>query len=947
MTAAAPRLPASPSEDPDTPLREETRLLGRLLGEVLRASIGEDGYQRIETIRARAVQQRRDSVLRGAEQGDARGGGELAAMLDGLGTEDVLHVVRAFSYYSLLANVAEDRHQNRQDRAARASDAPPHGSLAHAFAQLRREGVDAQRLLGWMGEALVAPVFTAHPTEVQRKSILDIQRAIASLLAARERADAQDAAAIDADLTHQIHALWRTAMLRLNRLRVVDEIENGLSFYRYILLDGLPRLYGMAARELARSHGLADVPELPAFLRMGSWIGGDRDGNPFVTAESLAIAFQRQASCVLQHYLEGVHQLGAELALSTRLVAVSPALLELAASAGDPSVFRSDEPYRQALIGIYARLAATAEALSGYRPERRPEVERPAYAGPEEFAAELAVIAASLHDNNCGVLAEGRLAELQRAVAVFGFHLASLDLRQNSDVHQAVVAELLAVAGICPDYLALDEAARVALLAEELSHARPVVSPWVEYSELTRGELAVVREAARIHARFGAVAVPRYVISKGESTSDLLEVALLLKESGLLRPGADGAPPGATTGGAPWVAMDIVPLFESIADLRAAADVMRASFALPAYRALVAARGDAQEIMLGYSDSNKDGGYLTSNWELNRASRALGVLHHEQGIRLRLFHGRGGSVGRGGGPSFEAVLAQPPGTMDVGLRVTEQGEVIAAKFTDPAQARRNLEALVAASALSALAAAREPDEVAGPWSAAMEKLSAHAYAHYRHVVYDTPCFADYFRASTPLSEIAQLNIGSRPASRKPSNRIEDLRAIPWVFSWSQCRVALPGWFGFGTAVERWMAQDADSEEAGLAMLRDMLRRWPFFRAILSNMDMVLAKTDLAIAARYAELVPDAALRLRVFGEIEAEYGRSVRWLRAITGTDGFLQDNPALARAIRNRFPYLDPLNHLQVELLRRYRAGTVDERTKRGIHLTINGLSAGLRNSG
>ena len=460
----------------------------------------------------------------------------------------------------------------------------------------------------------------------------------------------------------------------------------------------------------------------------------------------------------------------------------------------------------------------------------------------------------------------------------------------------------------------------------ELAGPRPLRSPHLQYSPLVENELGILAAAAEGRRRFGMRAVPRYVISHCDSVSDLLEVGLLLRETGLLKPGA-----------AVPLELDIIPLFESIGDLERCGEIMAQAFELPLYRAWVAGRGDEQEVMLGYSDSNKDGGYLTSNWSLYKAAEALLEVCQPRGVRLRLFHGRGGTIGRGGGPSYEAVLAQPPGTVNGALRLTEQGEVIASKYADPDSGRRNLEALAAAT-LEASLAKRPPQERSARHVAVMEQLSRAAFEAYRALV-KAPGFVDYFRASTPIAEIADLNIGSRPASRKSSQSIEDLRAIPWVFSWSQCRLMLPGWYGFGAAVENW---NGNIEE-----LREMHRGWPFFRSVLSNMDMVLAKTDLAIASRYAELVPDPALRRAVFGRIEAEWHRARRWLAAITERTELLADNPTLARSIRNRFPYLDPLNHLQVELLRRHRADGGDERLLRAIHLTINGVAAGLRNSG
>ncbi len=730
-------------------------------------------------------------------------------------------------------------------------------------------------------------------------------------------------------LYRQVLALWQTAMLRRARLQVKDEIDNGIAYYRYTFLDEIPRLY--AELEDGVRGGGDGAVDIPAFFVMGSWIGGDRDGNPFVVAETLQYASRAQASVAFAHHLEEVHQLGAELSLSARLVQPTAELFALAAAAHDSNPHRGDEPYRQALIGIYARLAAAAEALCGYVPPRPPHAVLPPYATPAELGADLDTIARSLRAHGSQHLADGRLRRLACAVRVFGFHLATLDLRQNSEVHEAVVAELLARAGVHRDYGALAERERVALLVADLANPRLLDTPHIARSALLESELAILRGAADIHHRFGPEALPNYVISKCQSVSDLLEVAILLKEVGLLTPSR--------------LMVNIVPLFETIADLKGCAAVMQAAFRLPCYQRWLASRGRWQEVMLGYSDSNKDGGFVTANWALYRAELELVAAFHTFDIKLRLFHGRGGTVGRGGGPSYEAVLAQPAGSVNGAIRITEQGEIIASKYSDSERGRRNLETLVAATMEASLLPGGEAADA--DFHAAMDELAALALTAYRSLVFDTPEFEPFFRASTPIAEIAELNLGSRPASRKPSQKIEDLRAIPWVFSWSQCRLALPGWYGFGSAVETWLDASPPARASRLARLRDMHARWPFFRSMLSNMSMVLAKTDLTIASRYADLVPDAAVRAAIFPRLVAEHERTVRWLLAVTGQQTLLADNPTLERSIRNRFPYLDPLNHLQVELLRRHRAGQNDEQTRHAIHLTINGLAAGLRNSG
>jgi phosphoenolpyruvate carboxylase len=899
----------SPVDDKENLLREDRRLLGRLLGEVIRDQAGAEALERIERIRQAAVTFRKENTSQA----------ELDRLLNALDLDQTMDVVRAFSFFSHLLNIAEDEQQHRRRRAHAHAGSPRRpGSFSHALDEVR--GVGLEKLMAWFSRARVSPVLTAHPTEVQRQSILECEREIARLLAQPQSGERDEA------IHAEVLRLWLTSMLRLTRLQVADEVTNGVNFFRLTFLQELPRLYAEFEQALKERFALERAPRLPPFLTVGSWIGGDRDGNPNVTAAVLRTAQMLHARLLFSHYLEETNLLGRELGLSARLSTVPAQVHALAERSGDPSPHRQDEPYRRAITGIYARLAATSEGLAG-EPASPPPIRKAApYEAPEEFAGELKTISNALRKQGAGLLARrGRLRALERKASLFGFHLAPLDLRQSSDVHEAAVDELLARAGIA-GYRDLNEKARVALLTKELAGPRPLRSPHLQYSPRVENELGILAAAAEGRRRYGMRAVPHYVISHCDSVSDLLEVGLLLREAGLVKPGA-----------AVPLELDIIPLFESIGDLERCGKIMAEALELPLYRGWVAGRGDEQEVMLGYSDSNKDGGYVTSNWSLYKAASALLAVCKPRGVRLRLFHGRGGTIGRGGGPSYEAVLAQPPGTVDGALRLTEQGEVIASKYADPESGRRNLETLAAATLEASLE--RRPQGEHHPRHAAiMEELSRAAFEAYRALV-KAPGFVDYFRASTPIAEIADLNIGSRPASRKSSQSIEDLRAIPWVFSWSQCRLMLPGWYGFGAAVESW--------KGNIEELRDMHRGWPFFRSVLSNMDMVLAKTDLAIASRYAELVPDAKLRTEVFGRIEAEWHRTRRSLAAITGQAELLAENPTLARSIRNRFPYLDPLNHLQVELLRRHRADGGDERLLRAIHLTINGVAAGLRNSG
>ena len=914
-------------DDKDLPLREDIRLLGRLLGDTLQEQEGRDRFDLVESIRQTAVRFHRERDA-GAKQA-------LEAILKALDHDTAISVVRAFSFFSQLANLAEDLHHNRRRRAHDGAGSPPRkGTVALALARLRAAGVSDDRLIGFLPRALISPVLTAHPTEVQRKSILDCQIEVARLLAERDHGALTPAKMRENEevLRRVILTLWQTRILRNTRLEVRDEIENGLAYYRYTFLREVPLLYADLEDRIAAHLG-DERFHLPPLLRLGNWIGGDRDGNPYVTHDVTLHAVRRQSTIAFDFYLAEVHALGAELSMARRLVNVSAELDRLAAASPDRSEHRRDEPYRRALIGVYSRLAATARELDQHVAERRPAAEAPPYAGSGGFVSDLDVIAESLIENGGARIARGRLRNLRRAAEVFGFHLCPLDLRQHSGAHESVVAELFARSNGVDSYAALPEERKIELLLHEIATPRPLRSPHLSYTEESAKELATFDAAARIHQRYGPRALPNYIISKTDGVSDLLEVALLLKESGLLAPGAE-----------PRLAINIIPLFETIADLRSCAAIMDHLFAVPDYRQLLASRGDVQEVMLGYSDSNKDGGFLTANWELYKAEVELVRVFKRHDVELRLFHGRGGTVGRGGGPSYEAILAQPPGSVNGQIRITEQGEVIASKYADPEIGRRNLETLVAATLEATLLNGEDAQRDTASYHEMMEQLSRDALAAYRDLVYETPDFIQFFRQATPIAEIAQLRIGSRPPSRKKSWTIDDLRAIPWVFSWSLTRIMLPGWYGFGTAVEKLIGRDGGR---AIARLREMHANWPFLQALLSNMDMLLSKGDLGIGSRYAELVDDERLRNHIFARIQREWALTVKHLLAITGQRELLESNPSLARSFRNRSPYIDPLNHLQVTLLRRLRAGEDDDVIRRAIMLTINGIAAGLRNSG
>jgi phosphoenolpyruvate carboxylase len=880
----------------------DVRFLGQLLGRVIRTYGGDALLDRIESIRAASVDRYRGIA-------NPRG---LAAGWECLSLDETVSFVRSFMLFSMLANLAEDR-----QGAAAEKDS----TLASALNFLGAQGISLSQAAALLDHARITPVLTAHPTEVMRKSMLDHRNRIAALMRLRDlgQKETVDGEVIDEAIAAQIALLWQTRALRRERLYVADEVDTALTYLRDIFLPVIPALYARWERLLGARP--------TSFLRLGSWIGGDRDGNPRVTADSLRLALGRASQALLVFYLEHLNAVGAELSLSSEVAEVSEALHDLAQRSGDQNAARADEPYRRAITGMYARLAATYQILNGRAPPRPATVEAPAYPDALSLRADLAVLEDSLTRASKLSVNGGALARLNRAVETFGFHLATLDLRQNSDVHARVVAELLKVAGVSADYQSLAEDERVALLRRELASARLLASPYASYSAETLSELGIVRAAADAHRRYGAECIRFYIISKCESVSDLLEVNILLKEAGLYQgEGAAGA----------RAAIMAVPLFETIGDLEKSAQVMQAWLEIPQTAAVTQAHG-FQEVMVGYSDSNKDGGYLTSVWSLHQATRALAAVFEKSAVAMQIFHGRGGAVGRGGGSSFAAIRAQPHGTVRGRIRITEQGEIIAAKYGTCESAATNLEAITAATLLASLENASLSGDSGRRFAAAMEKLSKEAFRAYRALVYETPGFAAFFRQMTPLTEISELKIGSRPASRSNSQRIEDLRAIPWVFSWAQARVMLPGWYGVGQALR--------SADTGL--LREMLDAWPFFRATVDNLEMVLSKSDMGIAARYLTLVEDRALGDAMFGRIRDMWMATQESLLNMTGQARLLEKHPVLDASIRLRLPYIEPLNMLQVELLKRHRAGESDPRIREGIQLSINAIATALRNSG
>jgi len=763
------------SNHKDEPLKEDIRFLGRLLGDTVREQQGQEIFDLVETIRRKSVTWLRD--------GDTTAKSELEALLERLSPSQAVEVVRAFSYFSHLANMAEDQHHIRRTRFHEISGSEPrNGSMKKALERAAKEGISSDTLVRFFDDANLRAVLTAHPTEVRRQSTMSREIAMTDLLSRRDHEGwtPEEETDIHDKLKRAVLILWQTNLLRQTKLDVLDEVSNGMAYYDHTFFKELPKLYTQI-EALLGEMGEGVEPEIKSFFKLGAWIGGDRDGNPFVNADVMAEAMRRQSAKAIEFYLDQLHKLGGELSLSARIVVASDELLALAKASEDISSHRDTEPYRRAIAGMYSRLAATLKEMNNTTSARRPIAEAKAYSTSAELIADLDVIRDSLLQNGSELLTRGRLRHLRRAVDCFGFYLASLDMRQNSDVHERVIGELYE--GVEPEtnYGELEEEARITLLSQELSFGRPLLRQDIKYSEECGKELAIFKMAGELKARYGDGAIRNSIISNTQSASDLLELAVIMKQTGLV------SPEGKTT-------MHLIPLFETIADLRACPEIMDRLLSIPQYSVLVDAMGGVQEIMLGYSDSNKDGGYITSGWELYKAEIKLIELFKRHGVKLRLFHGRGGTVGRGGGPSYEAILAQPNGAVNGHLRLTEQGEIISSKYTNPELGRRNLEILAAATLEASLLqqARPEPDP---QFLSVMDEISRTAFESYRGLIYETPNFVDYFWSATVINEIASLNIGSRPASRKKTRAVENLRAIPWVFSWSQCRLMVPGWYG--------------------------------------------------------------------------------------------------------------------------------------------------------
>jgi len=908
-------------------LSEAISLLGNLLGETIVEQEGVHVFELEEDVRALA------KAWRAGEAGaEARLLQRTQTLVQNL--PQTVAVLKAFTRYFQLLNLAEEQQRVRvlAARAHRAQhrDEPLGETVADAVQQLRALGqssADVQRVLDRLS---IVPVFTAHPTEAKRRSVLVHLKAIAETLVKLHASEVfpADQERARRALREHIVALWQTDETRDQQPSVLHEVGHGLYFFEAVLFDVVPAVYLALEDALQRTYP-GHAFKVPPFLRYGSWIGGDRDGNPFVTLEVTEQTLRLHKKSILQLYDRELAALHDDLSMAHTRVGFSQALLDSVASdvaALDTAEVRTVveryrlEPYRQKLATVRLRLSATLAANE--QPLEAPLSPFPAYAGHEELLGDLELIQTSLEQHKGHVLAQGRLRRLARQVQVFGFHLATLDLRQHAAVHARAVAEVWARYGL-ERYLELPEAEKVKRLADEISSPRPLVAQ-LDFSPETNATLALFRLVQRARLRNGQRSVCSYIISMTQQVSDVLEVLLLAKDAGLLGQ------------------LDVVPLFETIDDLRAAPQVMSALFDTPIYRRHLGERQDEQQIMIGYSDSNKDGGYLRANWELYQAQRSLLDTCDRHGVRLTLFHGRGGSIGRGGGPANRAILAQPAGSVRGRIKLTEQGEVISSRYANPHIAQRHLEQLVHAVLSSSEGASQAHERRA--WSEALDSLGLEAFRVYRELV-EHPAFVAYFGHTTPIEHIGKLNIGSRPAKRKPTQGLEDLRAIPWVFSWMQARVNLPGWYGLGSALERW---ERAPRNGGRAALQQMYEGWAFFRTVIDNAQLGLLHADMAIAGLYARLCEDKSGAL--FERLREEHERTKTMILAITGFEALLDNEPWLQRSIRLRNPYVDPLNFVQVALLRRLKR-EADPKVKEQLHdavlLSVNGIAAGLQGTG
>ncbi|GGE02250.1 phosphoenolpyruvate carboxylase [Paenibacillus nasutitermitis] len=916
-------------------LRRDVRFLGNILGDVLVHQGGHELLEIVEKIREMSKALRAEFL---PELFD-----EFKQVIDALNPEIRHQVIRAFAIYFQLVNIAEQNHRIRRKRdyERSAGETVQPGSIESAVQVLREQGIAVDEVKEMIEGISLELVMTAHPTEATRRAVLDIHQRIANevmeldnpTLTYREREKLRE------KLLNEVLTLWQTDELRDRKPTVIDEVRNGMYYFDETLFEVLPSVYEELERCLDKYYP-QERWHVPAYLRFGSWIGGDRDGNPSVTANVTWETLTLQRELVLEKYDELLRELMGQLSFSTNIVTVSAELVESIKKDRQHLELRAvelwrneNEPYKIKLCYMLEKLVNTHNDALKHSQLR--------YNSPEELKEDLLVIDRSLRHHFADYVADTHIRKLIRQVELFGFHLAALDVRQHSQEHENAMSEVLSNMNIVENYGALNEEEKIDLLHRLLKDPRPLTSPHFEYSEGTQECLDVYRTIYRAQQEFGVNCIGSYLISMTQGASDMLEVMVFAKEVGLFRQENDGKV---------RCTLQAVPLFETIDDLHEAPDIMEKLFALPVYRQAVEARGNLHEIMLGYSDSNKDGGAVTANWELRVALNAITSAAKKFDVKLKFFHGRGGALGRGGMPLNRSILAQPPHTVGGGIKITEQGEVLSSRYSMKGIAYRSLEqatwALVTAARL-----ARYPEQEAADvaeWDEISKGISETALRKYQDLIFRDPDFLTFFKESTPLPEIGELNIGSRPSKRKNSDRFEDLRAIPWVFAWTQSRYLLPAWYAAGTALQDYVQGDKDRLET----LRAMYDQFPFFTSLIDNLQMALAKADLQIAAEYAEMISESTIRERIFTQIKEEYERTSSLILQITGQAEILDNVPVIQESIRLRNPYVDPLSYMQVQLLlelreSRARGEEDDPELLREVLLTINGIAAGLRNTG
>lgn len=915
-------------------LRYWVRTLGNLLGETIVEQEGNETFELEEELRALAKSWR---------AGDEEAHDKITHLVSQL-VEDpprALAMLKAFSTYFQLVNLAEENqrvHILRQRAVVAAEQGiPVTETIAHAVRRLQAEGTSADEMRELLRELLIIPVFTAHPTEAKRRTVLFKLKKMAEILRELDRTDLLPRERTEQEelLRENIVLLWQSDEMRDRPPTVMDEVRHGLYFFETTLFPLLPQIYQEMEKALADSYPGEDF-DVPIFLRYGSWVGGDRDGNPYVNVTITEEALRTHKDVVLEMYKREVEALYNHLTSGISRSSFSMGFMEsvqrdltLVPSSEREVLDRfAQEPYRQKLIMMFRRLEATRVENQQSWQERK--LNPRAYRTVDDFLADLHLIRDSLIENRGERMARGQVSTLIRQVEVFGFHLATLDIRQHSGRHRSAMAEVLARYGVAANYDKMSEAERVALLSREIMNPRPLTAR-LDFSDETNETVGLFRLIRQAREVIGDACIKTYIISMTTEVSNMLEVLLFARDAGLMGQ------------------LDVVPLFETIEDLRAAPQIMSKLFQNSAYHEHLVRQDNRQQIMIGYSDSNKDGGYLIANWMLFEAQRGLAKVCDQYNAKLLLFHGRGGTVGRGGGPANRAILAQPPESVRGRIKLTEQGEVISGRYSNADIAHRHLEQLISAVMLTS--GQRPRFEQEAEWAKVMGQLAEDALHKYRKLI-ENPPFLKYFHETTPLDHISQLNIGSRPTRRKSASpAIEDLRAIPWVFSWTQSRVNLPSWYGLGTALTDWVAagEDEDAHAARLVQLTEMYQNWPFFRTVLDNVQMGLLKGDMAIASLYAELT-DEATRTEVFTDLLAEYDRTKQMVLAVTGSVELMENESWLQRSIKLRNPYVDPMNYIQVAALKQLSEkpeSSVADALRAAVLSSMNGVAAGLQNTG